>query len=824
MPRRQYRIRAVQAICRYGDSEPYKTNTIELNLPTLTGKLNGEGESVVIAPEGLKSVGLVYDEAVVEDGLITKIIKRVGVVDLGTLNWNLNSTGFFAYYPNDAANISSSNRGDHLICSQYASTNNSGTSMPEKTIGGTGGSSELFFVKDSSYSDTATFKSAMDGILLYYELAEPITYVLDEPIAAAYNIEKGGTESVISEDSEGKDAALFIRDIAYPQPSDLNMASLLPDFDHLTPVEVIEYNVARSGFCLLYNRANPSGTKASDVTDVVAFRLTVTGADMQEKQVISVMVMLSGRQNTYANGFLNANTPDVSAAGKYGIYQLRQYAPKVLGSGYGWGMEFNTYTANERHIKIEVFKKTSAIEFYKVQTASSVNSANYIYVATNVDTFRPLMSLAANIAGSATSAAYVNGYMPAFTGTAVFIAGEALTTNDLAFMSTDGKSYKIGTKNKPIRPEAGIIVIGTNFNANTGIGYAYTRKITSGIAFTSISAERDTFDVNDEVFLRCTMANGELYSDGYLSNTMSAGYTWISVGIAYAATSVCINTMGKEFLTLDSQGRLTHINGKEIAVPSIENSLFKRGVVSQTITWAGGTGEKKTYTISDIVFGIIPQTNIELFVSAGAIFNETTGYFELGDSTDIAYDEMQMIYRHRPVIYCADSYYSSTLREILPSKGTTAAVGGLFYGASRIRYIPASIVNSKGGSYPHITNYGGSCFSGCTSLRRVDLSVYGSSTANISNANMFLNCYELEYVYIPNLTRSIVFSSSPKITIECLSTIVRMSNATAAITITLHATAYARCQADTTEYTYNEQTYVGIIAYAVAKNITIESA
>lgn len=38
------------------------------------------------------------------------------------------------------------------------------------------------------------------------------------------------------------------------------------------------------------------------------------------------------------------------------------------------------------------------------------------------------------------------------------------------------------------------------------------------------------------------------------------------------------------------------------------------------------------------------------------------------------------------------------------------------------------------------------------------------------------------------------------------------------------ADAYARCVADTTEYTYNGQTYTGIIAYAAARNITIASA
>jgi hypothetical protein len=47
---------------------------------------------------------------------------------------------------------------------------------------------------------------------------------------------------------------------------------------------------------------------------------------------------------------------------------------------------------------------------------------------------------------------------------------------------------------------------------------------------------------------------------------------------------------------------------------------------------------------------------------------------------------------------------------------------------------------------------------------------------------------------------------------------------TSAITITLHADALARCTADTTEYTYNGNTYTGIVALATAKNITLASA
>lgn len=58
---------------RNGTYEPYWRSELDLNIPTLTGKLNGTGNSVVIFPDGLRSAGTVYDEIVGN-----KAIKRIG--------------------------------------------------------------------------------------------------------------------------------------------------------------------------------------------------------------------------------------------------------------------------------------------------------------------------------------------------------------------------------------------------------------------------------------------------------------------------------------------------------------------------------------------------------------------------------------------------------------------------------------------------------------------------------------------------------------------------------------------------------------------------
>lgn len=82
----------------------------------------------------------------------------------------------------------------------------------------------------------------------------------------------------------------------------------------------------------------------------------------------------------------------------------------------------------------------------------------------------------------------------------------------------------------------------------------------------------------------------------------------------------------------------------------------------------------------------------------------------------------------------------------------------------------------------------------------------------------------LEGMQLHGLANSAKFEWSPNLTLASVVYMVENAANTGAITITLHATAYARCSADTTEYTYGGQTYTGILALATAHNISIASA
>lgn len=171
---------------RNGEYEDYWKRTYPINVNQLTS--NG----TIIFPNGMNRVGNVYDEIVSVDG-VTKAIKRIGSVDLGTLGWALETTYTENTFRHD---LNGKARGVYnILCSKYPVTTKANWSiMQDKEICGFG-SSVRIVVRDSAYTDAATFKAAMNGVMLYYELETPIEYEIDNfEMPLAYKVDDFGTE------------------------------------------------------------------------------------------------------------------------------------------------------------------------------------------------------------------------------------------------------------------------------------------------------------------------------------------------------------------------------------------------------------------------------------------------------------------------------------------------------------------------------------------------------------------------------------------------------------------------------------------------------
>lgn len=157
-------------------------------------------------PDGMKSAGTAHDVAYNDMNKGVGVTEtKIGVVDMGDLNWEYisNDDPFFRVeIPLKRADVIQGQR-SQLICAIYSigDTTYYSATKQDKTIyeSYTTSNERFIYIKDSAYTDAATFKAAMAGVMLYYELAEPTIIEYDEPFNLDYKVADFGTEQAIAE-------------------------------------------------------------------------------------------------------------------------------------------------------------------------------------------------------------------------------------------------------------------------------------------------------------------------------------------------------------------------------------------------------------------------------------------------------------------------------------------------------------------------------------------------------------------------------------------------------------------------------------------------
>lgn len=124
-------------------------------------------------PDGMHSVGSVHDEIDLERGVA---VKRVGTVDLGQMEWKKSTYGDTTYR---TENMAQNHANKNLITARYVHTSNTFIDMPNMTIRGTTTNLKLLCLRDDSIDSTGALKASLQGVMLYYELAEPIETSID---------------------------------------------------------------------------------------------------------------------------------------------------------------------------------------------------------------------------------------------------------------------------------------------------------------------------------------------------------------------------------------------------------------------------------------------------------------------------------------------------------------------------------------------------------------------------------------------------------------------------------------------------------------------
>ena len=165
--------------------EPYTEHAYPLD-----SSVTLRGQYKLDANNQLYADGDVY----ASDGTVTR---KYGVVDLGTLSWVYDSTNQAFYSPS----VDKANGFQNIVCDKYATrSSNSGSNwnLEDKSIGG-GSNSYYIYIKDSAYSDSTSFKSALNGVHAIFEVATPTAETATPYTSPQWCDSKGTEEYVGSE-------------------------------------------------------------------------------------------------------------------------------------------------------------------------------------------------------------------------------------------------------------------------------------------------------------------------------------------------------------------------------------------------------------------------------------------------------------------------------------------------------------------------------------------------------------------------------------------------------------------------------------------------
>lgn len=168
-------------------------------------------------PQGMKSAGTAHDEIRYNkaSGKWEYSRGRMKEVDLGTLTWiQATATDGFKYYytSKELSDVAYENNGNNILTPRYTPVKKGANEFADKEMRVF--STKLLYIRDDDYTDSASFKAAMQGVILYYESNDWEWKELDAEDQFKdldYQVWNGGTEK---SNAEGKSAPLAA-DITY---------------------------------------------------------------------------------------------------------------------------------------------------------------------------------------------------------------------------------------------------------------------------------------------------------------------------------------------------------------------------------------------------------------------------------------------------------------------------------------------------------------------------------------------------------------------------------------------------------------------------------
>ena len=276
-----------------------------------------------------------------------------------------------------------------------------------------------------------------------------------------------------------------------------------------------------------------------------------------------------------------------------------------------------------------------------------------------------------------------------------------------------------------------------------------------------------------------------------------------------------------EFNRLKSESETATQNATEQANYAKEQGDNVAGTVNEIKT----AQDELTTSINNLTTVLnTQQGNRALYVAAGAVYNEKTGFYELNGLTDITEEQMKVIYvqtHHvtRQTDLSGVFVNTNNIRTNYPFKIDGGYKRVPCY-AAFIRCTNIEVVaftkSTNGVFYSSRVIY---LFQYCRKLKEV-IGIIRMDYVDSSEKynNMFYQCTSLVRVSLGGVKYDISFSDSPLISLESLQFLITNAANTSPITVTVHADVYAKIQDET------NVEWHALIETATAKQITFATA
>jgi hypothetical protein len=176
---------------RDGEYEPYRKRTYPLD-----SSLTLRGIPKLDSANRLYFDGDIYEH----DGTV---MRRYGIVDLGTLTWTTGTDAIGQYFkvnsaPSDMAHPTNSTDIAKAICTKYALSNSGNVFDGSIAVGWTPAQSMTvpIYCRDTTCETLSAFQTKISGTMMVYELKEPTTETA-EPFQSPMVVDPLGTEAFI---------------------------------------------------------------------------------------------------------------------------------------------------------------------------------------------------------------------------------------------------------------------------------------------------------------------------------------------------------------------------------------------------------------------------------------------------------------------------------------------------------------------------------------------------------------------------------------------------------------------------------------------------